>query len=126
MSEETKPFGRPTDYRAAYCEQVIELGREGKSKAQIAAVLDVARMTLDNWANEHPDFLDAITRARDLQLAWWENKGQANLEAQTFQTGLWSRSMAARFPDEYTERQKRDVTANVTVQSHEEWLATLK
>lgn len=126
MTGEKRPVGRPTDYRPEYCERVIELGRNGKSKAQIAADLDVARRTIDYWAEAHPDFLLAITRANDLQLAWWENKGQANLEAQTFQTGLWSRSMAARFPDDYTERQKRDVTANVTVQSHEEWLASLK
>ena len=122
----TNPMGRPTDYRSEYCDRVIELGREGCSKAQMAARLDVCCNTLDNWAADHPDFLRALTRARDLAKAWWEDKGQDNLTAQSFQTGLWSRSMAARFPDDYTERQKRDVTANVTVQSHEEWLASLK
>lgn len=104
------PGGRPTDYLPEYCEQVIELGRQGKSKAQIAAALDVARMTLDNWAAVHPEFLDAITRARDLSMAWWEDKGQGGLDTSGFNASLWSRSMAARFPDDYTERQKRELT----------------
>jgi hypothetical protein len=103
-------MGRPTDYLPEHCERVIELGREGKSKAQIAAELDVCRNTLDNWAKEHPEFLSAITRARDLSLAWWEGEAQSGLKTSGFNASLWSRSMAARFPDDYTERQKREVT----------------
>ena len=104
----TNPVGRPTDYRAEYCERVIALGKEGKSKAQMALILDVDCKTIDNWADAHPEFFLAFTRARDYSKAWWEDKGQDNLTAQTFQTGLWSRSMAARFPDDYAER--REIT----------------
>lgn len=103
-------LGRPSDYRPEYCERAVELGRQGKSKAQIAADLDVCRNTLDNWAREHAEFLSAITRARDLSLAWWEDKAQSGLETSGFNASLWSRSMAARFPEDYTERQKREVT----------------
>ncbi len=102
--------GRPSAYCPEFCDQVIQLGREGKSKAQIAAALDVARQTLDNWADGHPEFLDALTRARDYSQAWWEDKAQAGLDASGFNASLWSRSMAARFPDDYTERQKRELT----------------
>lgn len=96
--------GRPTDYRTEYCERVVELGREGKSHAQIAAELDVARQTLHNWAEAHPEFLDAITRARDLAQAWFEDKGQGGLEEPKFNAGLWDKQMRARFPKEYSER----------------------
>jgi hypothetical protein len=106
----TESRGRPTDYRSDYCERVIELGAAGKSKAQMAAALGVCRQTLENWKNDHPAFLDAITRARDLSLAWWEDKGQENLLTSGFQTPLWSRSMAARFPDDYTERKQTELT----------------
>jgi len=102
--------GRPTDYRAEYCEQVVELGRQGKSKAQIAATLDASRQTLDNWASAHPEFLDAITHARDLALAWWEDQAQTNLATSGFNANLWSRSMAARFPADYTERKQTELT----------------
>lgn len=103
-------MGRPTDYRPEFCEQVVELGREGKSHAQIAAALDVARQTLHNWADAHPEFLDAITRARDLAQAWFEDKGQTGLETSGFNASLWAKQVSARFPDDYTERQKREIT----------------
>jgi hypothetical protein len=76
----------------------------------MAATLDVDCKTIDNWTEAHPEFFLAFTRARDYSKAWWEDKGQDNLTAQTFQTGLWSRSMAARFPDDYTERRQQEVT----------------
>lgn len=102
--------GRPTDYRPEHCQQVMDLGREGKSHAQIAAELDVSRQTLHNWAAAHTEFMDAITRARDLAQAWWETKGQGGLDASGFNASLWAKSMSARFPDDYTERQKRELT----------------
>jgi hypothetical protein len=102
--------GRPTDYRPEFCERVIALGREGKSHAQIAADLDVARLTLYRWADEIPEFCNAITRARDLSQAWWESQGQTGLVTPGFNASLWAKSMSARFPDDYTERQKREIT----------------
>jgi len=54
--------------------------------------------------------LDAFTRAKQLSQDWWETKAQTGLETPGFNASLWSRSMAARFPDDYTERQKREMT----------------
>lgn len=102
--------GRPTDYRDEYCERVIELGTQGKSHAQIAAALGVSRMSLYRWAETHKEFNSAITHARDLSQAWWEDRGQEGLTAQLFNASLWAKSMSARFPDDYTERQRREVT----------------
>jgi hypothetical protein len=104
------PAGRPTDYLPEHCQQVLDLGREGKSHAQIAAELGVARQTLHNWAAQHPEFMDAITHARDLAQSWWETKGQDGLEKPGFNASLWAKSVSARFPDDYTERQKRELT----------------
>jgi hypothetical protein len=111
-----KQMGRPTDYNPGYCQRVIELGREGKSKAQIAADLDVARQTLDNWAAAHSEFLDALTRARDLAQAWWEDKGQDGLEKTGFNASLWAKQVSCRFREDYTEKSelKADITATVT------------
>lgn len=103
-------MGRPTDYRPEYCERVIELGRAGKSHAQIAADLDVARQTLRNWAEEHPEFLAAITRARDLAQAWFEDKGQAGLETPGFNASLWAKQVSCRFREDYTETSKTELS----------------
>jgi hypothetical protein len=103
-------LGRPTDYRPEFCEQVIEFGREGKSYTQIAARLDVAKSTLYLWMERHPDFSDAMTRARDLAQSWFEDKGQDGLIMSGFNASLWAKQVSARFPDDYTERQKRELS----------------
>ena len=103
-------MARPTDYLPEYCEQVIELGKQGKSVVQMACALDVVKQTLHNWASQHPEFLDAFTRAKQHSQDWWETKAQTGLETSGFNASLWSRSMAARFPDDYTERQRRELT----------------
>jgi hypothetical protein len=108
------PAGRPADYDPKYCDLVIELGRQGKSKAQMAATIGTTRQTMWSWAQQYPEFLDAMNHAEELCQQWWENLGQAYLvntkDGPTLNTGLWSRSMAARFPKDYTDRTKHEVT----------------
>lgn len=119
------PAGRPTDYRAEFCERVIELGREGKSHAQIAAELGCSRRVLYDWQDKHPEFLHAIMEARDLAQAWFENVAQNNLlsPVQGFSASLWAKAVSCRFADDYTDKSKQEITAKIT---HEDWLATLK
>ena len=115
--------GRPTDYRPEYCELVIELGKAGKSKAQMAARLDVgapipglvtsidvSRQTLENWADAHPEFLDAMARANVHAMAWWEDEGQDGLRAERFNASLWAKNMSARFPADYRDNSKVELT----------------
>jgi hypothetical protein len=96
-----KKVGRPSKYHASYCELVIELGSAGKSKAQISAAIGVSRNTLDVWAKENPEFQDAIKRAQELALAWWETCGQENLTRPGFNVGLYVFTMANRFRADY-------------------------
>ena len=103
-------FGRPTSYKAEYCEQVVNLGREGKSKVQIAATLGVMKNTLDNWAAVHPDFLTSLTHARELAQAWWEDSGQSGMREQTFHASLWAKQVSCRFPDDYREVTRQELT----------------
>lgn len=70
------PAGRPTKYDPAYCERVIELMAEGRSKTAAAGVLGVCRDTLHEWANKHEEFSDAIKRAEALSAEWWETRGR--------------------------------------------------
>ena len=109
-------MARPTDYLPEHCDSVILWGKEGRSKAQIAARLDVARQTLDNWAVAHPEFLDALTRARDLSQAWFEDKGQEGLTAPGFNASLWAKQVSCRFREDYTEKSelKAEVSATIT------------
>ena len=65
-----------------------------------------SRETIDNWKKRHPEFLDAMTRARDLALAWWERKGLENAGNRDFNSNLYRIIMMARFgQDGYREKQ---------------------
>lgn len=71
-------------WRDEFAERIVELGRQGKSIAQIAADLDVSKQTLYNWTDpDHVSYntvaVDAIQRAKDLSESWWETIGQTNL-----------------------------------------------
>lgn len=113
MSNKQKPKpGRPTDYRSEHCARVIELGRAGKSRAQIAAVLDISRQTLDNWQAAHPEFLEAMTRAKDLSLAWWETAGQEGIFERSFNATAWGLQVRNRFPEDYRDKTELHHTGN--------------
>ncbi len=47
-------------------------------------------------------------------MAWWEDQGQTGMwqspEGTKLNPQLWSRSMAARFPDDYRESNKVELT----------------
>lgn len=107
-------MGRPTKYKPEFCDTVVELGALGKSKAQMAAAMGCSRMSIDEWCKEHKEFSDAIARARDLAMAWWEDQGQLGMwqspEGERLNPQLWSRSMSARFPDDYRENNKVELT----------------
>lgn len=108
------PAGRPTTYDPAYCEKVMELGEQGKSPVQIAVALKVPRTTMLSWASEHPEFSTALTRAKELEQDWWENAGQNGLVTPGFNATLWSKSMQARFREDYTERQEQTLRGELT------------
>ena len=106
-------FGRPTAYDPSYCEIAVKWGGEGKSKVWIATEIGVVVNTLDNWMAEHPDFLQAMMRAKQLEQRWWEDAGQQHLTTTGFSASAWSRSMAARFPKDWREKTATEHSGNV-------------
>lgn len=110
------PVGRPTDYKPEFCELVYEMGKQGKSEAEMAAEIGVTRKTLKNWESEHPEFFYWFAVARECSQAWWESLAQNQMLTPTpgFSSGLWAKSMSARFRDDYTERTKQEVTGDLS------------
>ena len=100
--------GRPSLYDPKYCDDVLTFGAEGKSLAWMAAEFGVSKPTMYAWQEEHPEFLYAMTRARALAQRWWEDIGQNHIvmhkDDGVFNASAWSRSMAARFPDDWREK----------------------
>lgn len=114
MTEEKRPVGRPSLYDPKYCEEVIALGKIGKSSEAIGAILGVGTATLYRWRDEHPEFREALDLAKEFELHWWEDIAQThmveNKESDKLNASIWSRSMAARFPKKYRESVKQEIT----------------
>jgi hypothetical protein len=106
---------RPSKYKAAMCDQVIELGHKGYSKAQIAREFDVSRTTLDSWASVHPEFLNALKKAKDMALAHWEDIGRSGMGmGKDFNATVWIFSMKNRFAEDYRDLVDKSLTLNAS------------
>lgn len=66
------PAGRPTKYEERYGEELEAFMGEGYSATAFAGHIGVSRATIDNWSKEHPEFLEALTRAKAKRLLQWE------------------------------------------------------
>lgn len=97
--------GRPTKYRPRFCERVIELGREGSSRAVIARELGVAMSTMQDWEEKHPGFRASTARARELALAWWEDQGQKGVWSREFNASAYRLQVMNRFPGQWRDKQ---------------------
>lgn len=113
-SEKKRPVGRPTKYDPALCEKVIELGKLGKSRAQIASELDIGWRNLQNWEGAHEEFRAALEESRIHAMAHWETLAQTYAiempQAPKLNAGLYKISMAARFPEFYRDNAKLELT----------------
>jgi hypothetical protein len=74
----------------------------------MAGELLVTRETLDEWAKVHPQFSDALKIAKLLEQQHWEDLGETNMVQTGFSASAWSRSMSARFPQDWREKQQID------------------
>lgn len=113
-------MSRPSTYDPSYCAKVVELGKLGMSVVEMAAEIGVSRNTLEtNWPEQHPEFLEALTHARECSQAWWESMGRVNLvmapQSGNFQASVWSRSMAARFPKDWREKTEQKIEGEVAI-----------
>jgi hypothetical protein len=110
----TNPVGRPSTYDPSYCDKVRELGKLGKSFEQMSAQLNVSYRTLCNWRDEHEEFFHALEDAHALSQSWWEEMAQSYMvehkDGERLNASLWSRSMAARFPKNYSDRVKQEIS----------------
>ena len=109
-----RSVGRPTLYDPALCDQIIELGKLGKSIEQIASHLGFSLRVFYKWRDEHEEFMHAMEDAKQYEQYWWEEQAQAflieNRDSDKINTTMWSRSMAARFPKKYRESTKTEIT----------------
>jgi hypothetical protein len=67
--------GRPSKYEERFCDELEAFMAQGYSATAFAGHIGVSRSTIDNWAKEHPEFLEALNRAKAKRLLEWEKIG---------------------------------------------------
>ena len=106
-------MGRPSVYRPEFWEQVIALGKQGKSITKSAAKLEVDKASLLKWRDEKDDFSTALRVALTYSQDWWEDKAQTGLIDRNFNAALWKHCVTSRFREDYAE--KRDEGPSITI-----------
>lgn len=108
---EPRKLGRPSKYHDGMCDIVVEMGKTGAGRAEMAAALDIARETWTDWLNPNSPrynvtFSDAVKRALQLSQAWWEEQGRIS----TFNAGphfsatSYIFQMKNRFREDWADR----------------------
>ena len=96
--------GRPSRYNSASCDRVLLLAAEGCGKAEIAAGLEVSVKTLNAWMATYDEFREAMSRAKELEYAWWLKVGRENQFTRTWNASAWALQMRNRFHKRFHNR----------------------
>ena len=70
-------------------------------------MLGVTKQTIYNWADEIPEFFDALKEGEEQSRLFWENLGiQGASGSEEFNATAWIFNMKNRFKDEWRDRQE--------------------
>ncbi len=67
-------MARPTKFDPGYCDEIVAYMQEGASISAFAAKIGVARSTINEWAEHHPEFSEALKAGKAACAAWWEER----------------------------------------------------
>ena len=67
-----RPVGRPTKYNDEMCDRVLEVMGTGLSLTAFAGKIGVARDTITDWQNAHPEFLAACKTGQAMRTEYLE------------------------------------------------------
>lgn len=106
-------FGRPTKYLESFKQEAIDFIGSGKSVTQFAKHIGVSKATIYSWANDKPDFLDALKLAQDWSQSVWEDKLEEMMYSREVNAPLVKLYFANRF--NWTDKQQ-EVSASTDAQ----------
>ncbi|MDP8268247.1 MAG: hypothetical protein P9L97_05910 [Candidatus Tenebribacter davisii] len=69
--------------------QYINLSREGMSKVEIAASMEISVQVLKSWAERFESFNTASEIGDALHESWWIQRGKGGLDSRNFNTSLF-------------------------------------
>lgn len=96
--------GRPTDYKEAYCNEVLEHLAEGFTLASFGGIVGASRDTLYEWAKVHPQFSDAIKKGRAKGQHLWEQRLAAQAASGAGNTAAIIFAMKNLYQDDWADK----------------------
>lgn len=96
--------GRPSSYNSVNCNRILYLAGQGCGKAEIAVGLGVSVKTLNAWAATYEDFREAMSRAKELEYAWWLEAGRKGQFMRNWKASGWALQMRNRFRKRFHNR----------------------
>jgi hypothetical protein len=102
--------GRPTKYKREMCATVIECGKEGMGKAEMACELGIHHSTFAAWQEKHPEFSEAVKEALLNSQAWWERNGRVATfgGVEGFNATSYIFQMKNRFPLDWRDKREHE------------------
>lgn len=106
--------GRPSYYDPSFCATIVEVGKNGGSRAEMAVACDTSLASFKRWVNDHEEFGEAYELAKTYSQSWWEKVGQNHIietkDGDRVNPSLYGRSMSARFPDDWRDHSRTEIT----------------
>ena len=104
--------GRPTKYDPSFCDRVIECGKEGMGKCEMACELGICYNSFELYQEQHPEFMKAVKDAMRHSQAWWEKQGRLATFGGTdgFNATSYIFNMKNRFSNDWRDRQEREIS----------------
>ena len=102
QGERKMPEKGETKYNKKILPAVLDLMKDGGSKTEVCALIDISRETLRDWTDKESErfkqeLSDTIKRGVELSKAWWIKNGRTNLTNKDFNYTGWYMNMKNRF-----------------------------
>jgi len=104
--------GRPTKYDPAFCDEIIDFLSEGYSVTAFAGYIRVSRSTVYLWAEEHPEFSDALNVGQAASALWWENQLRNNAQTGEGNATSCVFGLKNRAADDWRDKRDHDHTSS--------------
>lgn len=98
IGQQAGETGRALKYDPAMCDQVRMLAQDGLLPEEWCAHLGISMATLYRWANEYPEWEEAIVISWHLLAAFYAKKARENLNNPDLKATVLMEIMRKRFP----------------------------
>jgi hypothetical protein len=104
-------------YKKDFCKVAMDILAGGESLAAVCAEIEIARSTLYEWRDNHPEFAEAIQIGLQKAQRDWERLGRHGIQGdiEKFSASPWIFTMKNRFRDDYKDDSKEEKSTDTSV-----------